>query len=101
MVCNVARNSQEPFWLALRVADGTDQDVPPPGLFRNRRGEISNKAPSAALPRRLHSSLRSLPVLTLPEINPRIVHHRAQIANFERLHAPFVHCQKSALQVKH
>src|SRR5437899_5276984 len=101
MGCNVARNSQEPFWLALRAANGTDQHVPPPGLFRNRRGEISNKATRAAVPRRLHSSLRSLPVLTLPEINPRMVHHRAQVANFKRLHAAFVHGQQAALQVKH
>src|SRR3989441_1155549 len=101
MVRDVAGNSQQLLWLAFRVANGTDHDVPPPGLLCNSRGELPNEAASAAVPGRLHGSSRPFPIRALPEINPRTVHQRGQVANFERLHATFVHRQQAALQVKH
>src|SRR5438876_5203327 len=101
MVRDVAGNSQQPLWLAFRVANGTDHDVPPPGLLGHRRGEIPHEAASAAVPGPLHGSSRRFPVRALPETNPRTVHQRGQVANFERLHAALVHRQQAALEVKH
>ena len=47
------------------------------------------------------TAARGFPILAFPELNPGTVHEWAQVANFQRLHAAFVHRQKAALQVEH
>jgi hypothetical protein len=101
MFRDIARNSQQAFRLAFRVANGADHDIPPPGLLCSRCGEIAREAPGATLPGRLHGFSHGFRVIAFPKLKPGAVHERAQVADLKRLHAAFVHPQQAALQVKH
>src|ERR1700733_15321748 len=87
--------------MALRIPNCDDHDVPPPGPFCSRRGEIPDESTAAALPCRLYGSLRGFRVVAFPKLNPGAVHECVQVADLEGLHAAFVHPQQTALEVKY
>ena len=98
---HVTRQRQYLLRITGAITNRAHDYIPPAWLLPYSGREKASEASDLSPPRLLNGRARRLPVRGFPEINPRLAKYGAEIADFQFLHATFVHEYEAAFQVKH